>query len=166
MRNFFILCAATALASAVSLSHVNDNEYTGLEVVGEDYNEIEHEMYEESADEQDGWETSLAQRGSLFKGFKKIFTRSKPSIPTPSRPRSGAMDNGTGMPEIGKPIRARGITGTGKISRGRAGGIDLGGANRLKRSTSTPNLPDVNSIKITRPSVGGSGAPLRKLNRS
>lgn len=163
MRNFFILCAATALASAVSLSHVNDNEYTGLEVVGEDYNEIEHEMYEESADEQDGWETSLAQKGLRL--FKKLGKR---SLPTPSRPRSGAIDNGTGMPEIGKPLRPRSFTGTGKISRGRAGGIDLGGANRLKRSTSTPNLPDVNSIKITRPSVGvgGGGAPLRKLNRS
>ena len=44
MRNLFILCAATALASAVSLSHVNDNEYTGLDVVGEDYDEIEYDM--------------------------------------------------------------------------------------------------------------------------
>jgi len=161
MRNFFILCAATALASAVSLSHVNDNEYTGLEVFGEDYDEIEHEMYEESADEQEEWETSLAQKG--FNLFKKLRLR---SIPSPKRPRSNAIDNGTGMPEIGKPLRPRSHTGTGKISRGRAGGIDMGGANRLNRSTSAPNLPDVNSIKITRPSVGGSGAPLRKLNRS
>ena len=50
MRNFFILCAATALASAVSLSSVNDNEYTGLDVVGENYGENEYDMYEENAD--------------------------------------------------------------------------------------------------------------------
>ena len=67
MRNLFILCAATALASAVSLSHVNDNEYTGLDVVGEDYDENEYDVYEQSADEHDDWETSLAQKG---KGLK------------------------------------------------------------------------------------------------
>ena len=53
MRNFFILCAATALASAVSLSQVNDNDNTGLDVVGEVYVDIEYDMYEQSDDEHD-----------------------------------------------------------------------------------------------------------------
>ena len=68
MRNLFILCAATALASAVSLSHVNDNEY-GLDVVGEDYDENEYDVYEHSADEHDDWETSLAQKSKRMVRF-------------------------------------------------------------------------------------------------
>ena len=159
MRNFFILCAATALASAVSLSQVNDNDYTGLDVVDEDYEDIEYDMYEQSADEQNDWETSLAQK-SIF----KRFTRKLRPIPTPRKRTNTGVD---GAPEIGKPLRNRSFTGVNKVSRGRANGVDMGGSNRLSRSGSTGNIPDVNSIKINRSaSIGGSAAPIRKLNRS
>ena len=162
MRNFIILCAATALASAVSLSPVNDNEYTGLDVVGEDYGENEYDMNEENADEHDGWVTSLAQREAP--GVRKrVFSRSlRPTprpLPTPTtkhRPTPG--DNGI---DVGKSHRPR--SSTVGVKKNSANLLDWRGAIRSGRSTPTTELPDV---KINRPSSISKAAPLRKLDRT
>ena len=162
MRNFFILCAATALASAVSLSHVNDNEYTGLAVVGKDYGENEYDMYEENADKHDGWVTSLAQTegsGVRRRSLSRSLSFELRPLPTPTkkhRPTPG--DNGI---DVGKSHRPR--SSTVGVKKNSANLLDWRGAIRSGRSTPTTELPDV---KINRPSSISKEASLRKLDRT
>jgi hypothetical protein len=162
MRNFFILCAATALASAVSLTSQYENEHTELDVVGEDYDEYDmYDMSEEDADEHDDWATSLAQKG-FGKTFSR-FTRKMRPIPKPRARSNTGVDGGI---DIGKPLRPRSFTGTGAVKRPRSNGVDMGGSNRINRSASTGDLPSAKDIKITRPRSTSAQAPIRKLNKT
>ena len=64
MRNFFILCEATALASAVSLSHVNANENNEFDMVEGDYDE--QYMDEQYMVEQDESEVERMVAASML----------------------------------------------------------------------------------------------------
>jgi hypothetical protein len=129
MRNFFILCAVAALASAVSLSHEQDNEFDLVEQDAEEFN-------------------TLAQVGKL-KGIKirgrKV--RTPTSAPRPKLTRSKRLRNLPDIPDVPKTrTRTTKAGGSSRLNRSNSSPTDLPSVDKIKIPVVKPRRPRTQSV--------------------